>query len=273
MSNQERRFVINSITLSDPDRHDSVGPPSEEVSLAPADSEVQAARIAEAVAEWMPNIEPLVRSSVQAAEPTTVREAHRMLRETFPYVEYGLEKFGFLDLETLWHPENVRVFVDRDNAHRTKDSRKQTRWTLNQVGRAANKEHWPTQPEKLPKTKTALPYSAHEERALVQAALLRSEPGKPDVLAVAVFTLGAGLKADAIMSVGPSNIIELGAGRIGIHVKGSHPRLVPIRAEYTRMALKAVEFAGNGQFVRPQFKNAVYMVAKRATVHGFDLPG
>ena len=44
---------------------------------------------------------------------------------------------------------------------------------------------------------------------------------------------------------------------------------MPIRADYTELALRAVEFTGDQRFIRAKSKNAVYCAAERVMVHGF----
>ena len=82
-----------------------------------------------------------------------------MLRASFGINIRALDELGFLDLETVWHPENARVFVEEVNGHRSVDWRQEVRWTVNQIGRAANPRFWPAAPEKLTKTGPAAAYS------------------------------------------------------------------------------------------------------------------
>lgn len=272
---------MNHITTADPNQPEPDGPGVGEGPRCAADSEAQKAAVDQVVAERRPKcaseldpqilaqIEPLVRFSVQAANPETVLTAQEMLREVFKYAIWALRKFGFVNSETIWHPENVHLYVDQHCAHFPKTTRKQARWVLSVVGRAANKQHWPREPEKLSKNVVADPYSANEEAALAHAALLKGELGRPEELAVASLSLGAGLNAGAIAAAVTDDIVDLGNGRVAIQVKGPHARLVPIRADYTEMALRAVEFAQTEQFVPSQGKNAVYIAAKRVMVHGF----
>ena len=246
-----------------------------------ADPQPQAARIAEILAEWRPGcarvldsetlalIEPVVRASVQMMTPTTVAVAQETLREVFKYAIWAYRKFGFIDLATLWHPENIHLYINRDCAHLPNTSRKQARGILFRVGRVANKQHWPREPVKLSKNKVANPYNANHETALVNAALLKGEPGRPAEVAVAALTLGAGMNARDIVSAGPDHIVDLEEGRIGIQVKGPRSRLVPIRADYTEMVLRAVEFTQTELFVPSQGSNAVFSAARRVARSGF----
>ena len=105
--------------------------------VAVGDPEVQAANVAAVLAEWLPvsaralkprvlaKVEPHARSAVEAAGPTTVRDVKRMLRASFGINIRALDELGFLDLETVWHPENARVFVEEVNGHRSVDWRQE----------------------------------------------------------------------------------------------------------------------------------------------------
>ena len=142
------------------------------------------------------------------------------------------------------------------------------RWTLRELGRK-NSRFWSTETEKLTRIGPAIPYDLAEEAALRLAPLLNSEPGRPEELAVAGFSLGGGMNAPQIRQVMPGDVIDMGNGRVGIEVKGQHARLVPIRVDYGDLVLRAVEFAGDGPFFKAKSRNTVFCAAQRVMVHGF----
>ena len=189
-----------------------------------------------------------------------------MLRASFDINLWTLDELGYLRLETVWHPERARVFVDEVNDDRSVDWRQEARRTLAQVGRAVNPQFWPTATQPLSKTGPADTYSAHEEAGLGHAALLMGEPGRAEELAVAGFGLGGGMNAPNIALAKPSDVIDLGGGRVGIQVRNW---VVPIRADYTALVRRAVEFAGDEPFIKATSRNAVYIAAERVMVHGF----
>lgn len=239
-----------------------------------------AASVAETLSQWLPvkaraleplvlaKIEPYARAAVEAAGPTTVSDVRRMLRASFGINEWMLDEVGFLDPETVWHPENVRQYIERANGHRSVDWRQEARWTLNHIGRVVNPRFWPDETQPLPQTGPAAPYKTNQEAALRRCALSKGEPGRPDEIAVTGLSLGAAMNAAQIASAKPSDVTDLGGGRVGIQVTASHPRLVPIRADYTELVLRAVEFANPDRFVSATSRNAVYMVAQRVLVRG-----
>ena len=238
----------------------------------------EAAKTAEHLAGWLPlsaraldpkilaKVEPHARSAVEAAASTTVADVHRMLRASFDISVWTLDELGYLSSETVWHPERARVFVDEVNGHRSVDWRQDARRTLAQVGRAVNPQFWPTATQPLAKTGPADPYSAHGETALQHASLLMGEPGRAEELAVAGFSLGGGINAPNIALAKPSDVIDLGGGRVGIQVRDW---VVPIRADYTDLVRRAVEFAGDEPFIKARSRNAAYIAAERVMVHGF----
>ena len=67
----------------------------------------------------------------------------------------------------------------------------------------------------------------------------------------------------------PDDVTYMGNGRVGIWVRDTRSRLVPIRANYTELVLQAVMFAGDGQFIKAKNRNAVFNAARRVMVHGF----
>ena len=240
----------------------------------------EAAKAAEHLALWLPEdarhldrrtlerIEPQARSAVEMAAPRTVRDVHRMLRVSFGVTNWTLDEVGFLNTETTWHPENGRAYVDDVNAHRSVDWRQEARRTFTQIGEKVIPHFWLGRTQRLSKTGPAAAYSKAVEAALGRAGFRMGEPGRPDELAVVTLGLGAGMNAPAIKAALANDVIDLGRGRVGIHVRGRHPRLVPIRADYTALALRAVEYAGNGPFITAKSRNAVYSAAERVMVHG-----
>ena len=240
----------------------------------------ETAKAAEHLDEWLPvsarglkpdalaKIEPAARSAVRAAAPRTVADVHRMLRASFGINAWALNEVGFLADETTWHPDSVQRFVDEFNAHQSVDWRQEAGRTLTQIGRAANPRFWPTPTQKLTKTGPADPYSLQMEESLAHAATLLSEPGRPAEAATASLSLGVGLDAPRIAAAGPGDVTELGNGRLGIHVRGPHQRVVPVRAAYTDLVRRAVKFADGDLFVTARNRNGVYSAAERVVVHG-----
>ena len=237
--------------------------------------------VARHLAEWLPvaartldpevlsTVEPPARSAVRAAAPNTVADAHRMLRASFGISVWALDELGFLAVETVWHPDSIRRFVDEFNAHQSVDWRQAAHWTLTRIGRAANPRFWPVPAQPLPKTGPVDPYSPHAEEALAHAALLLGRPGRASELATAGLSIGGGLNAPRIAAAGPGDVIELGDGRLGIHVREPHARVVPVRFAYTELIRRAVEFADGELFVTARSRNAVHIAARRVVVHGF----
>ena len=243
-------------------------------------SQTQAADAATHLAEWLPvcargldpetlaQVEPQARPAAAAAQPATVSDVHRMLRAAFGINMWALDELGFLDPATVWHPTNARVWVDEANAHRSVDWRQEAGRTLAQIGRAVNPRSWPEPTAPLSKAGPASAYDETAEAALRHAALLRGEPNSASELAAAGLSLGGGFRSRQIAAAGPGDIVDLGAGRVGVQVRGPRQRLVPIRADYTTLVLRACEFAGGERFVTAQSRNAVYSAAKRVMVHG-----
>ena len=217
------RFTVNLTQATDPDQHDSGDSAERDGPQRPEESE--AAKAARQRAEWLPRsaraldpetlakVEPHARSAVEAAGPKTVLDVQRMLRASFGITAWTLDELGFLNTETTWHPNNVRVYVDEVNRHRSVDTRQELGRTLREIGRAVNERFWPAETEKLTKTGPATPFTAHEEAALRLAARIKGEPGRADELGVAFLTLGGGMNAPAIRVASPHDVIELGEGR------------------------------------------------------------
>ena len=255
-------------------------PQRQAAQLVEPDAAMAAAEVERCLVEWLPVaaraldpevlavVEPSARSAVSAAAARTVADVRRMLRASFGITAWALEELGFLAVETTWHPDSVRRFVDEANAHRSVDWRQQASRTLNKVGRAVNPQFWPVPTQTLSRTGAVPPYSAQVEEALAHAAILLGRPGRTAELAVASLSLGGGLDAPRIAVAGPGDVIELGGGRLGVRVRGPHERVTPIRDAYTELVRRAVRFADGELFVTARSRNAVYKTAGRVMVHG-----
>ena len=145
-----------------------------------------------------------------------------------------------------------------------------TRWLLRRVGRAVFADGWAKAPvgEPIGRRPPAGPYGPGDEAAFRLSACLpaRAEPaGRRWVVAA---TLGAGLLGPAIATADADDIVDLGDGRLGIRVGGRHPRVVPIRADYTPLVTEAAELVGDGCFVRATHRTAVYMLCRQVGISG-----
>lgn len=233
------------------------------------------------LAEWLPQcargldpetlnkVEPHARPAAAAALPRTVADAHRMLRTSFEMNLWALEEMGFLDPKTVWHPANVRVWVDEINGHRSVDWRREAGRTAEQIARRVYPQSWSERTEPLPMTGPADAYTAAEEAALRHAALVVGGPGRAAPQAVAGLSLGAGLRGPQIAAAGPGDIVAMGTGRVAVQVEGPHARVVPVRADCTKLVLRACELASGGRFVTARSRNGVYVAAERVRVLGF----
>ena len=191
---------------------------------------------------------PVVRCWVAAARPGDVPMARRMLRATSEFTMWMYETSGVVDVRLLL-PENVEFWANKFNAHRAKTWRSDKRWLLRRVGRAAFGDGWlpvgnrPASMFLSPRTHRATRPRFGSRPVLPS----RAEPaGRRWVVAA---TLGAGLLSPVIAAAETGDVIDLGGGRVGVRVRGRHPRVVPVRRDYTRLVTEAVGLVGDGRFV------------------------
>ena len=195
-----------------------------------------------------------------------------MLRVTS---EFGAWIFGVsatVDVRMLC-PANVEYWALEANAHRSLVWQRHTRWLLRRVGRAVFADGWAKAPvgEPIGRRPPSSPYTSGDEAAFRLSACLpaRVEPaGRRWVVAA---TLGAGLLSPAIATADAGAIVDLGDGRLGVRVGGGHPRVVPIRADYTPLVSEAAELVGDGCFVRATHRTAVYMLCRQVGISGRTL--
>ena len=169
-----------------------------------------------------------------------------MLRVTS---EFGAWIFGVsatVDVRMLC-PANVEYWALEANAHRSLVWRRHTRWLLRRVGRAVFADGWAKAPvgEPIGRRPPSGPYGPGDEAAFRLSACLpaRAEPaGRRWVVAA---TLGAGLLSPAVAAAEPGDLVNLGNDRLGIRVGGRHPRVVPIRADYSPLVTEAAGLVGD----------------------------
>ena len=81
-------------------------------------------------------------------------------------------------------------------------------------------------------------------------------------------TLGAGLLSPAIAAAETSDVIDLGGGRVGVQVRGRHPRVVPVRRDYTSLVTEALGLVGGERLVSASHRTAVYTLCRQVGFGG-----
>lgn len=209
---------------------------------------------------------PLVRCWVAAARPGSVSLTSSMLGVVSEFTMWVHATSGAVDARLL-SPTNVEHWVNQVNAGRPKTWRDSKRYMLRRVARAAFPAGWIQPGEPVGKRVPAVPYTPSDEAVFRLSARLpaRADPGGRRWVVAA--TLGAGLLSPVIASATTDDVIELGDGRLGVHVRGKHARVVPIRGDYTALVAEAMKLVGTGRFVRATHRTAVSMLCRQL---GFD---
>ena len=239
------------------------------------------AGVVAALAGWLPRnargltptvlavVEPVVRSAVAAAAPRTLHEGRWFMRNGFALATWVYAELGTVDVRVVFHPDNVETFVFAINRGQPARWQYDVRRALTKIGRAVNQGSWARTPTKLRRSAPARPYSSVQEEAVRLAAVVQGRPGRADEVAVVALSLGAGLNGPEIAAAMPSDVVGLGNGRVAVQVNGTNARLVPIRAAYTELLLRAVDLsAPQERFVRAVSANSVTRAAERVGVHG-----
>jgi hypothetical protein len=92
---------------------------------------------------------------------------------------------------------------------------------------------------------------------------LRCRAGQAAEAAVICLSLGAGLNGEQIKLVEPRDVVDAGDGRLAVHVKGDHPRQVPVREAYTDLLRRAVDAADDSFFGDTDHSNMASNAAAR----------
>lgn len=214
---------------------------------------------------------PAVRSWVVAAAPASPKAARTLLWATLRLAVWGYRSLGSTDPEVVLDPHNVEHWSNYFNKHRPDRWRRDARARVRQVSRAVKPQAWPPRPLALVPPTVAKPYSRIEEEAF---ALDASMPGRAHRAArmwVVCASFGAGMRGPEIRSVGPQDLVDLPDGRVGVDVAGRHSRLVPLRAEYTAMALQAADAVTGSKFIASDGQDPVQTIARRIGPSGLAL--
>ena len=208
---------------------------------------------------------PMVRCWVAAARPNNVPMVRRMMRATSEFAMWMHDTSGVVDVR-LFCPANVEHWSSVLNDHRSGAWRHSTKWVLRRVGRAAFPDGWYPAPLPTGKNPPACPYTVGEETAFRLSAGMPNRVNPGGRRWVVAATLGAGLLSPVIASAVTDDVVTLGGGRLGVRVRGRHPRVVPIRAAYTPLLAEAMEMVGDGRFVTAVHRTAVYMLCRQVAL-------
>ena len=233
------------------------------------------AEVAAVIQGWLPvavrgadpaalaEVLPVARSAVAAAAPQHRDDAERMLRALVPLLLWARRSLGTVDVAAVLVPDVVEHWsmVVNDQL-KNRAWRLDARGILTRIGRAANPRGWPKARKQLGSTTVAPPYDAHGEVSWRVAGGRACKPACADEAFVVVAAPGVGMSGPEIAAAEPSDIVDLGNGRLAVRVKGRNARLVPIRRHYTQLARQAVAAAGGKRFVRSRDRNAVHRVAE-----------
>ena len=210
---------------------------------------------------------PVVRCWVAAARPGDVPMARRMLRAVSEFAMWMYDTSGVVDVRLLL-PGNVEFWCNQFNGHQSKTWRSNKRWLLRRVGRAAFGDGWPPVGELTRKHVPVRPYTLSDEAAFRISACLpaRAEPaGRRWVVAA---TLGAGLLSPAIAAAETSDVMDLGGGRVAVRVRGRHPRVVPVRRDYTSLVTEALGLVGGERLISATHRTAVSTLCRQVGFGG-----
>ena len=236
-----------------------------------SDGDAEKAVLPVVVPAVLPVVMPSVRAWVTAAAPASVSTAKTLLWATTRLAVWAHLTLCTVDPTVVLAPHNVHHFTTVVCAERPRDYRHAARSALCRVGRAANPDGWdPLLPE-FGRKGTPDPYGSDAEAGFGLAAVMPGRSHRAGRMWVVVGGFGAGLLGPQIKEAGPEDLVAMIGGRVGVRVGGAKPRLVPVRAAYTDMALRASQAADGDKFITAEGRNAVTSIAGRLIVAGEGL--
>ena len=223
-------------------------------------------------------VAPLARQLVAAARPESPKQARRMLWATSQYLLSAHQQGRPMNTAALLHQQNVKRWLLKERADESNGWKQLALWGLHRVGKAAKAGGWAQDQITLSRSAPAEPYSSEEERSLRQQAAQRHKASRTERQIVVAGSGGCGLPAKEIQSLRPSDLEDLGGGRIAVRIDGRNPRLVPVRAEFTPLILDAAKAARDDDtpfIAAGNSGSRVYAIAGKFTTRdggGLSLP-
>lgn len=209
---------------------------------------------------------PTVRDYVAKADPYDGERAMRCMRTVAGYILEAQRRLGTTAAAVVWHPDSVEHYIHVTCAHRSENWRRAARATLRAVGRVVAPDLWPAPTTPLNGPQASKAYDALDEESFRLAAQLPHETYVAAWKFVPTGALGMGISGPVMARAHPRDVKEIAEGRLAMWVTGSHPRLVPVRREYTDLMRAAMDAADDGPFIKSQYRHTVNSVA--AALHG-----
>ena len=233
------------------------------------------ADVIEALEQWRPAnwnetdlriLEPLlptVRGWVKQIDLHNAHQTRRLLLAASGMVVWAVRSFGNADPTVVFHPSNVETWTMTVCTDRSLRWRDVTRSRLRALGRVVNPDGWAPLPRKVGRQQIARPYTTLEERVFRLAGGLPGRADRSKRMWVICGSLGAGLRGVEIFASLTSDIETLGHGRLAVRVRDRHPRLVPIRKDYTDLVIAAIGASATDRLVPPDGRDIVHTTARR----------
>ena len=223
------------------------------------------------ISSALPVVMPSVRVWVAAAAPASVSTAKTLMWATTRLAVWAYLVLSTVDPTVVLHPHNVHHFTTVVCAERPQRFRLTLRSALCRVGRAANPDGWDPLVPEFGRNRMPEPYSSATEAGFGLAAVMPGRKHRVARMWVMVGAFGAGLLGPQIAGAGPQDLVAMIGGRVGVQVGSGNSRLVPVRAAYTDLALRAAQAADGDRFIAAKGRNAVTSVAGRLIVAGEGL--
>ena len=208
---------------------------------------------------------PAARHHVTKAGPGDPHEARRFVRAVAELLVERVRGGEPLDPEIDLHPDSIDYFVNTACADDSRGVRHERQWALTLIGRAVVPHLHPVKRKGVGKRAPVDGYAPQAEGALLLAAGLRCDLGWPGDAWVALAVLGFGMKGPEARMAHPGDLFPMRGGRLGVQVRGRHPRRVPIRKPYMDLAHAVLRAAGDGPFITC---GDLHKIAARVAVHG-----
>lgn len=194
---------------------------------------------------------PTMRDWVLSAGPPEAKTATKWMRILANALLWADHTLDTIDEQYVLHRSNIDVFISKAE-HRGKNGwRGTSRSALYQISRARLPDQWAEKPVSIRKNETPEPYAPVDEFLFREAALLEGKRSRRERLWLTAALLGAGLSISDAAKLGPSSLVDLDGGRLGIRVDGDPLRIVPVREAYTSLIVEATKLCEEGTLFVP----------------------
>jgi len=245
-----------------------------EQTLPPTIAEVVTAYRGHGVTDdRQPLIAAFILDAITAVDTTGTEAARKLCTHLSALAQFALDRGLPLDVTSTLTTSLIDEYIRVGMADQTDHSRSERRRRLLQVARHANPgPNTPTQLTPIPHVAVKPPYLPAECASIRRVALAQPTLGRRRaVCAIVGLCAGAGLDSVDLRDLYVRDIDDQTTTGIWVHIRGSRPRIVPVRRDYEPVVRAAIDGRDANELVlghKLDRRNTAARALERGALHG-----